>query len=77
MPKVIAITSEKGGVGKSTLAVHLSGALAERGLAVTLIDEDGSTTLEAEADIDVTIAPGLRIVGRADRIEREAGECDE
>ncbi|AXG98782.1 ParA family protein [Deinococcus wulumuqiensis] len=41
MPKVIAITSEKGGVGKSTLAVHLSGALAERGLAVTLIDEDG------------------------------------
>lgn len=41
MPKVIAITSEKGGVGKSTLAVHLTGALAERGLAVTLIDEDG------------------------------------
>ncbi|MFC6591137.1 AAA family ATPase [Deinococcus lacus] len=41
MPKVIAVTSEKGGVGKSTLAVHLAGALAERGLAVLLIDEDG------------------------------------
>ena len=41
MPKVIAITSEKGGVGKSTLAVHLAGALTERGLDVALIDEDG------------------------------------
>lgn len=41
MPKVIAITSEKGGVGKSTLAVHLAGAFHERGLNVTLIDEDG------------------------------------
>lgn len=41
MPKVIAITSEKGGVGKSTLAVHLTGALIERGLDAALIDEDG------------------------------------
>lgn len=41
MPKVIAITSEKGGVGKSTLAVHLAGAFNERGLSVQLIDEDG------------------------------------
>lgn len=41
MPKVIAITSEKGGVGKSTLAVHLSAAFHERGLGVALIDEDG------------------------------------
>lgn len=41
MPRVLAITSEKGGVGKSTLAVHLAGAFAERGLATVLIDEDG------------------------------------
>lgn len=41
MPKIIAITSEKGGVGKSTLAVHLAGACHERGLAIALIDEDG------------------------------------
>ena len=41
MTAVIAITSEKGGVGKSTLAVHLTGAFAERGLRVALVDEDG------------------------------------
>ncbi|MFC4453169.1 ParA family protein [Deinococcus sonorensis] len=41
MSAVVAITSEKGGVGKSTLSVHLTGALAERGLNVVLIDEDG------------------------------------
>ncbi|MBB5362633.1 ParA family protein [Deinococcus humi] len=41
MPRVLAVTSEKGGVGKSTLAVHLAGAFAERGLSTVLIDEDG------------------------------------
>lgn len=41
MPTVLAVTSEKGGVGKSTLAIHLAGALTERGLRVVLIDEDG------------------------------------
>ncbi|MFD1730449.1 AAA family ATPase [Deinococcus malanensis] len=41
MPTVLAITSDKGGVGKSTLAVHLAGALTERGLKAVLIDEDG------------------------------------
>ncbi|WP_407539298.1 ParA family protein [Deinococcus radiomollis] len=41
MPAVIVVTSEKGGVGKSTLAVHLTGAVAERGLRVALVDEDG------------------------------------
>lgn len=41
MSRVLAITSEKGGVGKSTLAVHLAGAFTERGLSTVLVDEDG------------------------------------
>jgi chromosome partitioning protein len=40
MTRVIAITSEKGGVGKSTLAVHLTGGLHGRGLKTLLVDED-------------------------------------
>lgn len=38
-PTIIAITSSKGGVGKSTLAVNLAGALAVRG-STALIDAD-------------------------------------
>ena len=38
--KVIAITGGKGGVGKTTVAVNLAVALAERGRAVLLLDAD-------------------------------------
>ena len=37
----IAVVNQKGGVGKSTLAVHLAIWLQERGMRVALIDADG------------------------------------
>lgn len=40
LTRVLAVASGKGGVGKSTVTANLAVALAERGLAVGLIDAD-------------------------------------
>jgi chromosome partitioning protein len=40
VPKVIAILNQKGGVGKTTLAVHLATALARKIRSVILLDAD-------------------------------------
>jgi len=41
----IAVVNRKGGSGKSTTTINLAGALAERGLAVLIVDLDGQASL--------------------------------
>lgn len=57
--RLIAISSPKGGVGKTTLTLNLGLALAERGLGVLLVDADPMGGLGDSLTHRVRHAPGV------------------
>jgi chromosome partitioning protein len=52
MPSVIGFVHQKGGVGKTTIAVCLAGEFAKRGREITLIDADKTGSARSWSDLD-------------------------
>ena len=57
--KILAVANQKGGVGKSTLTVHLAYAAKEAGLRVLLLDMDKQGSLSMSFPPATGAAPGL------------------
>ena len=68
--RVVAVTSGKGGVGKTSVVANLGTVLAERGLAVTILDADFGL---ANLDIVLNLNPRWNL-GHLLRGEAEASE---
>ena len=62
---LVAVGSGKGGVGKSTLTLHLAGALRARGLRIAILDADfnGPTQARMAGVQGAPLVPGSRKAG--------------
>jgi len=59
----IAITNQKGGVGKTTTAVNLAAALAERGLQTLLLDLDSQANATANLQVPADQGSVRELIG--------------